>query len=722
MTGTEHSSLYEHTSYQSPELECDVIMKGGVTSGVVYPRAVCRIAQRFRLRSVGGTSAGAIAAACAAAAELGRESETGGFSSFAKLPTELGEKDGNGTSRLFGLFQPTPETRPLFAVFMASLRKTGKVWRVPWTLVRHGGWWALLGALPGLLGLFVSGFGSALSSGELLAAFLGIIVLGAGFVFLGPRVPERRQLLVAVAAIVVATAVTIAALRLCACGRYAAPMLFQASFVTAIVGALIGAAWRCYLIVFEDLPQQNFGVCTGGRSDGSPAPALADWMHARIQQLAGRDADAPPVTFGDLKKRDVDLQIMTTCLTHGRPYQLPKLRRTFYFCEKEMRRLFPDAIVDHLVQCARTIVEKDRSLVDRSIRHACMRPRLPLPRGDALPIVVAARMSLSFPVLLSAVSLWDYDWHRPHPDAPNANYGRLEAWRKWAKENPDAWKRLLDDARDVPADAPPPVVPERIWFSDGGISTNFPIHLFDSPVPSRPTLGISLNYHGADVRLGQNRVELAGTHGDGIEEHWTRFGSVGDDGAGSLPRFILSIFSAMQNWMDTTLVKMPGYRDRVAHLHLAKAEGGLNLDMSETLINELAGYGEAAGDRLRERFEQVDGEGAELTWTNHRWVRFRTTLAAFESWLDEFAGGANTNEPTFDDLIRRDADAHPTSYPLKNQSEIFTLALQHLRELSLTMPKNPPDNDEAEYVDRGPPVSQGAPRPRPLLRLFPPLD
>lgn len=50
----------------------DVTMKGGTTSGVIYPLVLCELARRFRLRNVGGASAGAIAASLAAAAELGR--------------------------------------------------------------------------------------------------------------------------------------------------------------------------------------------------------------------------------------------------------------------------------------------------------------------------------------------------------------------------------------------------------------------------------------------------------------------------------------------------------------------------------------------------------------------------------------------------------------------------------------------------------------------------
>ena len=42
-----------------PALECDVVMKGGITSGIAYPLAVCEIAAKYKLVSVGGSSAGA---------------------------------------------------------------------------------------------------------------------------------------------------------------------------------------------------------------------------------------------------------------------------------------------------------------------------------------------------------------------------------------------------------------------------------------------------------------------------------------------------------------------------------------------------------------------------------------------------------------------------------------------------------------------------------------
>ena len=46
---------------EGARLECDLVMKGGITSGVIYPRLVYQLSKQYRFRSIGGTSAGAIA-------------------------------------------------------------------------------------------------------------------------------------------------------------------------------------------------------------------------------------------------------------------------------------------------------------------------------------------------------------------------------------------------------------------------------------------------------------------------------------------------------------------------------------------------------------------------------------------------------------------------------------------------------------------------------------
>ena len=75
---------------EQPALECDVVMKGGITSGIVYPRAILRMKDTYRFRNVGGTSAGAIAAAVTAAAEFGRA--TGGFARLERVPDEIAHR------------------------------------------------------------------------------------------------------------------------------------------------------------------------------------------------------------------------------------------------------------------------------------------------------------------------------------------------------------------------------------------------------------------------------------------------------------------------------------------------------------------------------------------------------------------------------------------------------------------------------------------------------
>ena len=104
--------------YSHPTRTCDVVMKGGITSGVVYPHALCELARTYRFANVGGTSAGAIAAAGAAAAEHGRAH--GGFEKLAALPAWIGAGDN-----LFRLFQPQPGTRPFFRLFTAGLGRKG---------------------------------------------------------------------------------------------------------------------------------------------------------------------------------------------------------------------------------------------------------------------------------------------------------------------------------------------------------------------------------------------------------------------------------------------------------------------------------------------------------------------------------------------------------------------------------------------------------------------
>ncbi len=87
---------FTKADFESPNIKrlCDVVMKGGITSGVVYPTAICKLATAYVIKNIGGTSVGAIAAAITAAAEY-RRRQTGsgqGYLELAKLPGFLGER------------------------------------------------------------------------------------------------------------------------------------------------------------------------------------------------------------------------------------------------------------------------------------------------------------------------------------------------------------------------------------------------------------------------------------------------------------------------------------------------------------------------------------------------------------------------------------------------------------------------------------------------------
>ena len=97
---------------EPPDELCDVIMKGGITSGVVYPSALVEFAHHYRLRGLGGASAGAIGAALGAAAEYGRRQ--GGFDVLSTIPDEL--SDG----ALAKLFQPAQKTRGLLPIMLSA--------------------------------------------------------------------------------------------------------------------------------------------------------------------------------------------------------------------------------------------------------------------------------------------------------------------------------------------------------------------------------------------------------------------------------------------------------------------------------------------------------------------------------------------------------------------------------------------------------------------------
>lgn len=569
--------LSEQASYVAPTKECDLVMKGGITSGVIYPLAVCRLATAFRLRQIGGTSAGAIAAAVAAAAEHGRDA--GGFVKLAAMPAWLAGPAAPPArgSNLRTLFQPAKFTRKPFSIAMALIEsgsKPAKAARLAWRMVIAHPVAGLGGALPGLQ----------------LAALA--FRLGGGAV---------------------------------------APGVI-AGLVLAIIGGAVALAVAAVVHAGRVLPENGFGLCPG-------LPGLTEWLAGQLDDVAGIERGRP-LTFGDLKGKGIQLRMLTTCLTHGMPYRLPFEQRTFLYSSTQFRKLFPAYVVDHL----------DLHAIPPSdpVSTPAGEPLMHLPGTDQLPVVVAVRMSLSFPVLLSAIPMWAVDF---------AGTGQAD----------------------------------EVWFSDGGISSNFPVHFFDALLPIRPTFALNL---GPAERLhptDEGRNIVVPRHaGSGVLPRWTRM-------TGMVP-FARAIQDTMQNWSDNGQARLPGYRDRIIRVLHTEAEGGLNLDMDPDTIAKLTARGEAAALH----FLKFDLE-------QHRWTRYRSTMSVLEETAARYLSGYATpvaGVPSYGEMI----DDPPRWYRhdwTKPKAAFARERTEDLAQVALDWP-HPIHSFKAD-----------APSPSPVLRITP---
>jgi hypothetical protein len=100
-------------------------------------------------------------------------------------------------------------------------------------------------------------------------------------------------------------------------------------------------------------------------------------------------------------------------------------------------------------------------------------------------------------------------------------------------------------------------------------------------------------------------------------------------------------FNTARDWHDNAYLKLPGHRDRVVQILHTKHEGGLNLDMGDTVIKRLGERGVRAAQALVQKFnEPLNREDGTATgWDNHCWIRYRALLAALPEWLVSYAQG-----------------------------------------------------------------------------------
>jgi hypothetical protein len=418
---------------------------------------------------------------------------------------------------------------------------------------------------------------------------------------------------------------------------------------------------------------------------GQSKEGLTQALHRLYNALAGLPAEAAPVPFGALwtagaggtpESRSIDLQMITTALGMRRPFRIPNDPGTeplagFYFDETEWRQLFPKPVVDWLVEQARTHHEVRAEDTRRVLR--------PLPPSGRLPIIVATRLSLSFPGLLSAVPLYV-----------------LFAGRSFRKESDRAAYRA-----------------RRVYFSDGGITSNCPVQLFDAALPGRPTFAVKLHTLERGEDPGRWPRFLDGEDDPELKPRpmaTTPFAAIVD--------MAIAVVMSGLRWRDSLQRALPGYQERVIHVGIPRNTGGLNLGMSAEDIIGLSECGRSAAERIVAEFKGPRLEGRANRWDRHRWIRLRAMLAATRAFAGEvrrgqaaFAGvdGAPLPAPRpadYRDLLASEPSLEPRLGDGRARAEARAL-LAALAAL--------PESDV-----QGDGVQGNAPKPAPRLGLAPP--
>ena len=102
----------------------------------------------------------------------------------------------------------------------------------------------------------------------------------------------------------------------------------------------------------------------------------------------------------------------------------------------------------------------------------------------------------------------------------------------------------------------------------------------------------------------------------------------------------MAIINSAKDWQDMLQSVLPGYRERIVHIHLKDDEGGLNLSMPSAKIDDLVGFGDRAGALLSgEETDQKDK--APFDMDDHRWRRFLVAFARLEETLCKTASRWN---------------------------------------------------------------------------------
>lgn len=615
---------------------CDLVLEGGVTSAVIYTGLIARLSRHYQLKSLGGTSSGAVAAAAGAIAQRAKLQAGGAgasdlhpsFKLLRDFPRALAKVDGAGQTVLFRLFQPQAATRRGYLI-VATLLRRWDADRLPSAFARtvaaifeYFPIAAILGSLPGLLVLFLSlqplwqrgEFGLANAAGGLLGIVLTVLL------------------------------------------------------------SLAVAAFSALSSTLRGLLRNHYGLCSGMEgADASEVAPLTPTLHALFNALAGREPTDSPVVFEDLwgktpGKREIDLQVITTALNTRRPYRLPNdpgidPLRGFFYDPEEWATLFPKPVMAWL--------ETHRRLPDGpALTSVSGAPLFALPEPARWPVLVAVRLSLSFPGLLSSVPMYTLE--------------RQPAKKRGASEEP--------------------FVASKVYFTDGGITSNCPVQLFDAPLPGHPTFGVRLDTFTRGAP-GSHRIWLP----DDTTEPPPRVRPfLRDNRWIAAFDFVAGIVDTAREWRDRLQRSLPGYRERIVVVGLEPGEGGLNLAMTPDTIARLSALGSRAALRLQHSFEGTRIGGGVNAWDRHRWLRLRSMLSAAQTYIGEVR---NVAVPGGEDYSRM-LDRRPQVEPAMADGSATAQAKALLVGLA-TVSKGDPEFPARDLGDN-------ASQPVPRLRMSPP--
>ena len=467
-----------------------------------------------------------------------------------------------------------------------------------------------------------------------------------------------------------------------------------------LVAAVLAFALGLRRLLDRDAERHGFGLVPGVDAPGTAAPrasrldalagvpaagdvpALVEWLADRLDDLAGmppagHGTDRRALTFGDLwlgrsgprtsadidalrraaddpEHRCIDLTLVTTDLSEGRPRRWPlhiaeRAGREgdprFLFCRTCLEPLLPARVVDQLVDGSPAL-DPD---------HTCPRHRShelrELPEPWDLPVIAALRPALSTPGLIRSLPLVTVEEVRP--GAVYDPHGReAEAAPRAAtatdRTGPDGTvpngigttgatvdSTGTDGTRNAGpargASGPSRRAAQVHWFCEGRVTAGIDVGHHDALLPRWPSFGLTVDRLPGGAPLGRE-VGLA----DGLAEwrdlppqdghpHRLPWRAVPTSSA-----FVRALFDAATGWGEVVQAQQPGLRGRSASVRLSDIETANGVFLGQAQILQLAMRGYHAGAELRTRFTGPDGEVDQQTQTDrYRWIRLRAALRGY---------------------------------------------------------------------------------------------